>query len=248
MNVPRPVSDYALVLIEELRRVLAGALTGAHLHGSAAMGGWRPESSDVDVLAVSSGRLGGPAKKELGERLQALASPGTGLEFSLVVAGEISPIVAAPPFELHVTTGADAKIVDGAGHPDDTDLVMHFAVCRERGRTISGSSPQETLPAVPRAMLLAALAAELDWGLENAPLHYAVLNACRAEAFAVDGRLLSKLEGAKWARAHRLDEQLMSAAEAAQMGRDSRIERERVAAFVGRARASVLAALALERD
>jgi streptomycin 3"-adenylyltransferase len=249
MEAPQPVRDYARALTEELRRILGDGLTGAYLHGSAAMGGWRPESSDVDLLAVSSRRLSGTEKEELGKRLQALVAPGAGLEFSLVVAGDISPIVAAPPFELHVTTGSDAKVADGAGHSGDTDLVMHFAVCRKRGATVAGRPPKETLPAIPRALLLTTLAAELEWGLRSAPLHYSVLNACRAEAFAAEGRLLSKLEGARWALRRGLDADLVSAAEAVQMGRDSTIERERAEAFVGRARAAVLAALASsERD
>jgi hypothetical protein len=40
---------------------------------------------------------------------------------------------------------------------------------------------------------------ELRWAAENSPDEYAVLNACRAWRFAVDGALLSKIGGGQWA-------------------------------------------------
>ena len=39
-------------LTAELGVSLGGALTAAYLHGSAALGGWNAERSDVDVLFV----------------------------------------------------------------------------------------------------------------------------------------------------------------------------------------------------
>jgi hypothetical protein len=92
-------------------------------------------------------------------------------------------------------------------------------------------------------MLLAVLADELDWGLENAPLHYAVLNAYRAEAFAIEGVLLSKLEGAEWARGRGRDADLISSPLAAQESAAAFDERQAAEQLVGQVRETVLAAL-----
>lgn len=46
--------------------------------------------------------------------------------------------------------------------------------------------------------LLLYLRSELRWGLDHADERYAVLNACRACAYAATGRLLSKVDGARW--------------------------------------------------
>jgi streptomycin 3"-adenylyltransferase len=232
MEVPFAVQAYVSSLHRDIRGVLGPGLEGLYLHGSSAMGCWSPETSDVDLLAVASRPLTDSEKANLAGKLQSRDAPGRGLEFSIVVRNEVAPVVEAPPFELHVTTGLDSKVVDGARHPGDPDLVMHFAMCRERGFTIAGLPPNQTLPDVRRTILLATLANELAWALEHAPLHYAVLNACRAEAFASDGKLLSKLEGARWALDRSSSPGLISAALKAQEGAPALFDSSEVRAFV----------------
>ena len=46
---------YAAEVTAELDTLLGGALTAAYLHGSAALGGWNPARSDVDILFVAAG-------------------------------------------------------------------------------------------------------------------------------------------------------------------------------------------------
>ncbi len=46
---------YAAELTAELLATLDGALAGAYLHGSAALGGWNADRSDVDILFVTAG-------------------------------------------------------------------------------------------------------------------------------------------------------------------------------------------------
>jgi hypothetical protein len=51
---------------------------------------------------------------------------------------------------------------------------------------------------VDRHRLLVYLAHELQWGLDHGDQRYAVLNACRAAAYAEIGLLLSKVSGGRW--------------------------------------------------
>ena len=99
---------------------------------------------------------------------------------------------ARPAFELHVTTApSDRKVVDGHGHPGDLDLVLHFAVCHTLGYA--------PFAGVPPSLVLTQVADELAWAADHNPPEYAVLNTCRAWRYAVDGALVSKVDGGRWA-------------------------------------------------
>jgi predicted nucleotidyltransferase len=198
-HVPPIPWAYASEIAQRLRSILSDRLAGLYLHGSAALGGWNPEQSDVDLLGVSTETIGSNTAEAIAAALTELEAPGKGLEFSLVTLPSLAGISPRPPFELHVATGADARVVSGAGHPGDADLVLHYAVCRARGVTVCGPQPGEVFPDIPRALALMAMLDELSWGLDHAPARYAVLNACRAWAFAEGKGILSKIEGGLWA-------------------------------------------------
>jgi streptomycin 3"-adenylyltransferase len=202
-------------LTASARGILGEALVGVYPHGSLMLGGWRAERSDVDVLVVVDRPLTSAEKSRLADAWSAhsLPCPGVGLELSVVTRACAAAPTARPPFELHVTTASsDRKAVDGHGHPGDPDLVLHFAVCRSLGH--------EAFAHVPRRLVMARLADELTWAVDHAPPVYAVLNASRAWRYAVDGSLVSKVDGGRWAE-ERLSEPelgLVRAATACQSG------------------------------
>ena len=69
-------------------RVGAGGLVGVYVHGSAVLGGFRPERSDVDVLVVVANPVPADRQAALGAALLAAAypCPGIGLELSVITA------------------------------------------------------------------------------------------------------------------------------------------------------------------
>jgi aminoglycoside adenylyltransferase-like protein len=75
----------------------------------------------------------------------------------------------------------------------DADLLIHYAVCRAAGVTLTGPPPEAAIGALDRPVILAYLAGELGWGLANAPESYAVLNACRALVYLRQGKLVGKV-------------------------------------------------------
>jgi hypothetical protein len=127
------------------------------------------------------------------------ACPGSGLECSVVLAGQaVSP--APPwPFLLHVQSspGQAVRRVLGDSMDGDPDLLMHYAVSRAAGVALFGPDPAAVIGEVPRAAILAYLVDELDWGLAHGSEAYAVLNACRALVYAADGHLVSKISGGR---------------------------------------------------
>lgn len=167
-------------------------LVGVYVHGSAALGGYGP-SSDLDVLVVADGDADWPG---LGTQLLADCGGPRALELSVVEASAALHPSPPWPYHLHVN-GAESRFGLGAGR-GDPDLIAHYAVTRAAGVAISGPPPVHVFGPVPRRLLVDYLREELQSGVDHGDQRYAVLNTCRAVAYARTGRLLSKVDGAAW--------------------------------------------------
>ena len=223
----------------QLERSLGNALVAAYLHGSAVLGGFRWDRSDLDVLAVSGRALNDAEVAAIGGGLPALTYPANGLEFSLLTAEEarLTP-PSSPRFQIHVTTrGWDrvTKVVDGRRRGGDPDLLLHIVACRERGVALIGPPPRQVFPEVSHAIVLAAMEREIDWAVSHEPpLEYTVLTACRAWRYACEGVIGSKVEAGEWALIKLGDEPVVTAALKRQRGGEAELTRTAVLDFAGR--------------
>lgn len=187
--------------------LLGGAMTGFYLHGSLTLGCFRWARSDLDFLLVTE-RAPRQKEKEALARLLLDAgplAPPKGLEMSAVQRRACGPAAVFPaPFDFHFSPlhaarfAADLPACCAAMHGRDPDLAAHFAMARARGRALRGPRPEDVFAPVPRAALLESLRGDLAAGPAADPTYF-TLNLCRALAFARDGLLLSKAEGADWA-------------------------------------------------
>jgi hypothetical protein len=187
---------------EAVRRRLGRRVLGTYLHGSAVLGGFVPGRSDTDVLVVVADDVDRTALTPAVDELSVNGGcRGTGIELSIVTAEAARTSSEPWPFLVHVVTGSAAtRVVWGSELPGDRDLLMHTAVVRAAGVAISGPPPEQTFGPVDRPAVLAYLVDELHEAVECATPTYTVLNACRAYRFLVTGDLVSKLDGAAWAR------------------------------------------------
>jgi Domain of unknown function (DUF4111)/Nucleotidyltransferase domain len=197
---PGQVLSYARSLADRVDGSLGGRLRAAYLHGSAVLGGWLSERSDVDVLFVTEDDVSRQEVTAVGAVLAAAGPdcPGQGLECSVVTVGQAGRPQEPWPFLLHAARdrgGARTQIFDGDDRPGDPDLLMHYTVCWAAGWPVCGPEPRELIGTVPRPVILGYLAEELRWGIEHGGEAYAVLNACRARVFLADGRIVSKVAG-----------------------------------------------------
>ncbi len=196
------VLAYATAVTDEVMTASGGSLQAAYLHGSAVLGGWQV-ASDVDMLFVAADALSGSALARISAVLaarsgQAGGCPGRGLECSVVTASAAAGPHAPWPYLLHVAgEPGGCRVHYGADSPGDTDLLMHYAVCRAAGHALAGPAPPDVIGQVPRQTILSYLADELIWGLRHAPEAYAVLNACRGMVFLTDDAIVSKIAGAE---------------------------------------------------
>lgn len=221
-----------------LNGTLGGSLVGVYMHGSAVLGDFDPERSDVDLLAVSADRISSAERRAVGRELVPLAWPGVGLEFSLVTRAVAGQPPERPPFEVHVQTIEGTSVVEGSGRAGDRDLLIHFLVLRRRGEPILGPAPSSVFGEPPRDATLLAIEDDLRWALERDKLGYAVLNACRALRFLKGDLISSKLDAGAWAIEHRVaPPEVVNEAIAERKGGRAHIPRDDALAFVERTRA-----------
>jgi hypothetical protein len=194
---------YLATVAGGMARVLGPALVGVYLHGSAVLGGWSAERSDVDVLGVVARPLAQRAEQVLSARLNhpSLTCPSpAGLELSLVTVAVAGDPPRRPPFELQVTTGPSPQTHLGGAAAADPDLLLYFAICRRSGLAVAGPDPVEVFAEPPRDWLLERASAEVRWAGRNGSFADRVLTGCRAWRYLEDDVLGSKVDGGHWAR------------------------------------------------
>ncbi len=178
--------------VAEVCEARLGHVVGVYVHGSAALGGFGP-SSDLDVLVVAEGDEDWPT---LGSQLLADCGGPRSLELSVVEASAARQPSPPWPYHLHVNSG-EARFGLGAGR-GDPDLIAHYAVTRAAGVAVSGPPADSVFGRVSRRQLVDYFREELQSGVDHGDQRYAVLNTCRAVAYASSGRLLSKVDGGLW--------------------------------------------------
>ena len=210
----RDLTAYLDLLTARLRTQLGNALVAAWVIGSGALGDFDPLSSDIDVQAVSTSRLDRPALERLAATLShdALPCPVRGLEFVLYAHGDLND-PAGPAFQLNLNSGARMTQHEGfdpAGEPRFW-FTLDVAIARQHALPLTGRSPGDALPRLPRPLVLRSLHEALDWYLGEDPAQ-AVLAACRAWAWTTDARWLSKGEAAAWAVTRMADPRVITEA------------------------------------
>src|SRR4051794_40930440 len=196
------VGGYLDELVRRLQAQLGDALIAAWQVGSGALGDFDPARSDIDVQAVSETRLPREALGLLAAALSEVPCPVRGLEFVLYAREDL----ADARFQLNLNTGPGMEHHEGYD-PDAEErfwFVLDLAIARSSAAALYGPEPLTVVPELPRSMLVAAHRRSLVWwaGYDGSQ---AIIAACRAWAWALEDRWLSKGDAAAWAVA-RLDD------------------------------------------
>ncbi len=189
-------------------RILGGQLTGIYLHGSAAMGCFRPEKSDLDFLVTVRGEPDDAKKREYLDMVLALDAegPAKGIEMSIVPAEACNPFVYPTPFLLHYSRmhtewyRRDPEDYVRKMKGTDRDLAAHCTVIRSRGVCLYGLPVSEAFGSVPEADYLDSIrndVAGAEEEITDDPM-YLILNLARVLAYLKEREILSKQEGGEW--------------------------------------------------
>ena len=205
-DILKMVTD-AIVL--NSKEILCDNLTGIYLHGSAVMGCYNEQKSDIDLLVVINGAMDITDKVRYTLMVTVLNSlaPKKGLELSVVLKSLCKPYIYPTPFELHFSNmhlewyKRDpydyAKRMNGT----DKDLAAHMKIIYHRGLCLYGEKIHDVFEDVGDIYYFDSIwhdIANAQKDILSSPV-YTTLNLCRVLAFKREKLILSKQEGGKWA-------------------------------------------------
>lgn len=231
--VPADVASFGRELARRLTEALDGGLVGAYFVGSAALGGYVANESDVDIVGVSEHQVQPEAKLLVAEAVVECAAgcPTRGLEFTLYR----QQVAGAPPrgADFEVNANGGPRMARSVHLDQDVEpgfwYVLDRAVAHRAGIAIVGPPGCQVFADVPRGALLAAMKDSIRWHRDNeGATLYSVLNASRAWRFAADDALGSKLEGAAWARSRWPNPELIDSAVALRHGKSADLQASQV--------------------
>lgn len=195
---------YLREVARRLGAMLGDRLEGAWLVGSAALGDFSAQRSDLDVQAVTRGRLPVAEREEIAAALahDAVACPVRGLELVLYAREDLAD-PKGPAFQVNLNTGPGMEhhVALDADEEPRFWFVIDVSIAGQAAVPLAGPPASVALPEPPRALVAAALREALGWYADHggSPAQ-TVLAACRAWAWATDGRWRSKGDSARWAR------------------------------------------------
>lgn len=194
---------------ERSEAILRDNLAGVYLHGSAVMGCFNPDKSDLDFIIAVKNPMSGPSKRAYMDMVVTLNAlgPAKGIEMSVVLTDVCKPFVYPTPFELHFSAGhlewytkdPDGYIREMNG--TDKDLAAHFTIINRRGRCLFGAPIGEVFAEVPAGDYTDSILYDVENAAEEITLYpmYLTLNLARVLAYKEEGLVLSKKEGGEWA-------------------------------------------------
>jgi len=194
--------------VSKSKDIFGENLTGIYLHGSAVMGCFNPEKSDLDLLVVIREDIPDETKRQFMDMVVELnkQAPSKGLELSVVKEEVCNPFVYPTPFELHFS---NAHLQWYQSNPrdyveklqgTDKDLAAHFTITYHRGQVLYGKEIPEVFAPVPMADYLDSIWYDIENAVEEIAENpmYLTLNLCRVLAYKKEGLIVSKQEGGEW--------------------------------------------------
>ena len=195
--------------VKESQEILKDNLTGIYLHGSAVMGCFNPEKSDLDLIVVVNEPLQDDVKRKFMNMVIEVneAGPAKGIEMSIVTKDVCKPFVYPTPFELHFSEmhlgwyKDDPQDYVRKMKGTDKDLAAHFTIIGKRGKCLWGQPIEEVFAPVPKADYMDSIWEDIADAREDIldNTMYITLNLARVLAYKNEGLILSKKEGGEWA-------------------------------------------------
>jgi predicted nucleotidyltransferase len=198
------------LLREGVRDVLRGDLVGAYLHGSAVLGGFRPDS-DIDVIVVSTRRTTVDEKRRLIDLLLSISGrrasprPGRPIELDIVVESEIRPWRYPPRFDFHYSELWRERFESGELEPwastTNRDLASAVTMALLGDKPLAGPQPAQVFDPVPRSDYVDAILRDIEtvdeflqWDTRNV-----ILTLPRIWSAVASEAVYSKEGAATWA-------------------------------------------------
>jgi predicted nucleotidyltransferase len=172
------------------------------LHGSLALGEFRPGQSDVDVLVFVDGPLTRVQAQGLATGFLAVSGQPAPIEVSVLERGALAAWVHPAPYLFHYSEDWRDRTIQMLADPatdwlavhTDPDLTVHVVVARQAGIVLHGAVDW---PVPSRADALAAVWYDIATAAADVADNpvYVILNLCRTIWWLEHGVVLSKSAG-----------------------------------------------------
>ncbi len=198
---------YLRQAVDLFEDALGEHLSGIYLHGSLAMGCYRPEQSDIDLLVVIHNKAPFPVYQRLARRIvefQDSLPNRRGIECSVILKQYLTDFVHPTPFEFHFSDfhldryRQDEHYICGGF--EDADLAAHLTVVYHRGKTLYGPAIRSVMLPVNERLYIQSLVYDIENAVEDIagkPVYF-TLNLCRVLGYLVEKNIFSKQEGGEW--------------------------------------------------
>ena len=187
-----------------IREVLADAVVGAYLYGSALTGGLRPRS-DLDILVLVERPTTPDEKRRLAEGLLAVSGRPLPVEVTIVAAPDVRPWRYPPRYDLQygewLRTELERGELDALQATTNPDVTLLLTMVLQASRPLVGPPASEVLDPVPADDLVRAMLADTDEvmpGLED-DTRNSVLTLARIWRTMETGEIGPKDAAADWA-------------------------------------------------
>ncbi|CAI9387567.1 hypothetical protein BACSP_02034 [Bacillus sp. T2.9-1] len=206
---PPDIKDFTLNLQKGIRDILNDDFVGFYLHGSLAMGGFNPKSSDIDVLVVTNKLMKVEQKRNLAQFFLNYSNSPYPIEISFLNKEQLMDWQHPCPFDFHYSEywrkryeddllrNTDIFIKDVNTDPD---LAAHITIINHRGICIEGKPVNEVFPLIPKTDYVSSIIGDYQECLGNIvedPI-YCSLNLIRVYWYLKEGVISSKQEAGNW--------------------------------------------------
>ncbi|QIW22147.1 aminoglycoside adenylyltransferase domain-containing protein [Bacillus thuringiensis] len=209
-NCSSDIKGFVFHLLCETKEIIKDDIIGFYVHGSLAMGGFNPKSSDIDVLVVTNNSMAIETKRKLTQLFLTCSNDPFPLEISFLNKEQLETWKHPCPFDFHYSefwrkryeeelSKGTNKYLNGE-IKTDSDLAAHITITTHRGICIEGKPIVEVFPLVPRSHYISSIMGDFQECLENIeedPI-YCTLNLIRVFWYLKERIISSKQEAGNW--------------------------------------------------
>lgn len=203
------VKTFVYHLLDRTKNIVDDNLVGFYIHGSLAMGGFNPKSSDIDILVVTTTPVSIERKKLLTKMFLKSSNHPFPVEVSFLNEGQLKEWEYPTPFDFHYSeywrSNYEEEIAFVSGMPmKDADLAAHIMITNYCGICVWGRPIDKVFPTVPKADYLSSILTDYEDCLTNITLNpiYCTLNLIRVYWYLKENKISSKEEAGKWGLSH----------------------------------------------
>ncbi|MCC3359240.1 aminoglycoside adenylyltransferase domain-containing protein [Bacillus sp. REN16] len=204
------IKDFILRLLRESKELLTNEFVGFYIHGSLAMGGFNSNSSDIDILIVTSNSIDDMTKRKFAQLCLTHSNQPFPIEISCLNESQLKNWEHPSSFDFHYSEYWRERYKDDLENgtylylnedtKTDADLSAHITITTKRGICIEGKPIAEVFPSVPQSHYTSSIMgdfADCLVNIERDPI-YCTLNMLRVFWYLKAGVVSSKLEAGKW--------------------------------------------------